>query len=450
MRFGLGFRGSSLVGGENAVESFRAFFSGETRLIVAFRHPYGDEPQVLAWAILGLIRREALRLGLRLPKKPRALFIHGYEVPRWGGALVRWILPRMGALPVRHERTDKAGMDSIRKALCEGEYPIALAPEGQTSYASERLPRIENGTVRLGFWCADELAKCGRSERVEILPVSVHHRYFPESRASLAALVGKLEIRVGLDRTGDFDPETLSRIRDRVLDLAEAFYRGEGVALPLAAAGASPGNATSVGSAPADLSARPAPGAGASDRIAALVQAGLSVSERILGLRKGAGDAIERMYRVRGACWKAIYREDWTGKEAPSPLARALADRKAGEAWYAMRHMELCDLAWYLVDAADPPPSGAPFHLVVEYAQNLHDLAARLSGGAISDRLAVRPRRAVLVFGKPMELASKLADFRADHRAATQSATAELASVYLECIRKVRDDFDSHDTENRD
>ncbi len=323
-------------------------------------------------------------------------------------------------------------------------------PRGRLPTRANACPRIENGAARLGFWCAEELARSGRRERVEILPVSVHHRYFPESRRSLAALVRKLEIRVGLDPTGASDPATLARVRDRILDLAEAFYRGECVALPLAAAGAAAastatGNAASLGSAPTDLSALPAPG----ERVEALVQAGLSVSERILGLRKGSGDAIERMYRVRGACWKAIFREDWSEGAPSSPLARALADRKTGEAWYAMRHMELCDLAWYLVDAAEPPPTGAPFHLVVEYAQNLYDLASRLSGGAISDRLAVRPRKAVLVFGKPIELASKLAGFRADHRAATQNATAELASAYLECIRKVRDDFDSHDTENR-
>ena len=62
----------------------------------------------------------------------------------------------------------------------------------------------------------------------------------------------------------------------------------------------------------------------------------------------------------------------------------------------------------------------------------------------------MRPRRAVLVFGNPIELASKLAEFHEDHRAAMENTTAELASAYLECIREIRDDIDSHDTENRD
>jgi hypothetical protein len=48
-------------------------------------------------------------------------------------------------------------MARITEAMINGRYPLALAPEGQVSYASERLPRLEQGTVRLGLAAADEL-----------------------------------------------------------------------------------------------------------------------------------------------------------------------------------------------------------------------------------------------------------------------------------------------------
>ena len=129
LRLALGFERVELRGGDELARAFAGALSGERRLILAFRHPYGDEPQLLSWAFLRGVEREASRAGVRLPARPHAVFVHGYEVPRWGGALIRWLLPRVGAMPVHHSKMDSAGMARIRAAIEDGPYPLALSPE---------------------------------------------------------------------------------------------------------------------------------------------------------------------------------------------------------------------------------------------------------------------------------------------------------------------------------
>ncbi len=48
---------------ERLLDALAAFEAGSRRLILAFRHPYGDEPQVLARAFLKYLPREARRSG---------------------------------------------------------------------------------------------------------------------------------------------------------------------------------------------------------------------------------------------------------------------------------------------------------------------------------------------------------------------------------------------------
>jgi hypothetical protein len=103
--------------------------------------------------------------------------------------------------------------------------------------------------------------------------------------------------------------------------------------------------------------------------------------------------------------------------------------------------MELADFAWYFRPGPPPSPtdgpeSGPPPHELVEYAQNLWDFANRLAGGAISGRVDVRPKRAVVAFAGPMDLSARLGDYRADRKAATAYALGELMQAYRSCIKE--------------
>ena len=402
LRLALGYRRIDVDRAGLLVDAFRDFQEGRTRLILAFRHPYGDEAQLMAWLFSRGVMAEARRLGAPLPDRAHAVFIHGYEVPRWSGPAVRWLLPRMGALPVHHSKVDRPGLERINAAIMDGRWPLALAPEGQVSYASRDVPRLEDGTVRLGFGAAAALRKAGRPERVVVVPISVFRHCDDAVLPSLGRLVRRLEGALGVDgagRTGAGLKARLDAAAERLVALAEGLY----------------------GLKPSET------GPGLDARLAAVTLAAVEAAERILDLGSYRTGVIERVYRVRQAGWDRIYPD--TDPGSLHPAGRALADRRAGEAWYAMRHMELADLAFYLSpDRLDP---AAPLDSVVEYAQNLWDLANRLMGGVISGRVNVRPIRARIAIGPALDLSGRMAAYEADPRTAVRQAGTDLKDLFL-------------------
>jgi len=407
LRLVLGFERVDIHHADILVHEVLASMNGGMRLIVAFRHPFGDEAQLISWTMTKGLEREARRLGVKLPYRPHAVFVHGYEVPRWGGALVRFLLPRMGAMPVHHSKLDSVGLARIRDAIEDGPYPLAIAPEGQVSYTSGGLPRLEQGTVRLGFQVAEKLAEARRPEHVVILPLSVHNRYGPKAARSLMRLVSRIESFSGTGSAkGDGLSDRLAACLESLLESTEKQY---GFLVDLAKS--------------------------VYDRVENIIDASLKAAERILDIPQGPGDAIDRLYRIRQVGWDRIYRLPGEDPRRMSPLGRAMADRHAGEAWYALRHMELADFAWYF--RSPPPPDTAPLHELVEYAQNLWDFANRLAGGAISGRVNVRPKRAVLVAAPVIDLTGKLSEMRIGRKQAYASATENLAAAYRACIEEM-------------
>jgi hypothetical protein len=403
---------------ERLVEAWRDHLEGRARLILAFRHAYGEEPQLLAHAFSSLLPRLARRSGAPLPGPARARFVHGYEVPLWSGPFVRWLLPRSGALPVYHVKYDKKSMDRIRQALREGPHPLALAPEGQISYRAETLPRLERGTMRLGFWCAEELLARGRSERVLVLPISIHYRFDEKGTAALEALVARVESALRLPRsapTRGLGPEErkaalLSRLEAvdaALVSAAESYYGIEATE-----------------------------GSSRDERLAILLGTALGRAEAAFGLQP-SGDEIDRVYRIRLEGWNRIYPE--SGLSPPGSLARRLEDRKAGEAWYVMRHMELVDLCHYLDSAyarGGEEDGGLSFDRLVETAYSAADMASRLAGGDISGRPSVLDRGAVISIARPLDLTARLGDYSTDKRLALDTATSDLETQYLESIKE--------------
>ena len=423
-KFALRLKSMDFIGGEHFVEAARDFYEGRARLLIAFRHPYGDEPQFLMYAMHRALPREAKRLGRPLAHKAHCLFLHGYEVPLWSGPLVRWILPRSGSMPVYHARLDGAGLRRIRTTMSDGAHPLAIAPEGQSSYRSETLPRVERGALQFGFWCAEELEAKGRVEKVHVLPVSVHLKYREEDIGALETLGADLETKLGLapGRSGQEDGiDAASRRRSlglrlraidlAIIDLAESFYALR----------------------PGSMDTR-------DTRWQAILETALRRAEAMLGLPSD-GEQIARVYRIRHEGWNRIFPELDLG--SLPPLERELADRRAGEAWYAMRHMETVDLGFYLdadylesqLAAGASPTIGR----LAETAYNLADLCTRLTGGDISDRPNILDRHLVLVAEPPLEMRSRLENYRADRRSALEKAEADLVDAYHHAIKEYLD-----------
>ncbi len=408
----LGFDSLEILHPERLVRAYSDFFGRKSRLIVAFRHPYGDEPQLMAYLINKQLPREAARLGVRFPKNPHAHFVHGYEVPLWAGAFERWVLTRTGAVPVYHTKFDTPSVNRIRLIVKDGEYPLALAPEGQTSYTSEGLPRIEQGTVRIAQWCVEDLAKEKRTEPVVIVPVSIHHRWSPAAGKKLDRLIALTERECGIrGRTGSGRFERLSAIADRLLSLMERHFARYGKWSP-----------------PGDGASRPV-------RLSAVIEAALRTAEGILGVAPD-GDAVRRVYKVRQKLWDAIYRADIPDLGALPPLERRLVDYLAAEAWLAARHMETADLSSYL--DFDRLKRDDPLELYMEAAQNYYDLIWRLSGSNIGSRKNIGGKKAIVIIGEPVVIGRGAPPRKTRGKALADALTEELKRAYLDCIEEIK------------
>jgi 1-acyl-sn-glycerol-3-phosphate acyltransferase len=367
--------------GDILIPAMERALSRKTRCIVAFRHQNGWEPQALMWFTLYRLARLAGKRGFRFSLPPRLLFIHGYELFRWGGALARFMLPRFGAMPIHHTKLDSEGLNRIYRSLREGPYPLAIAPEGQVSYTLAEEPRIEAGTVRIALTVAEQLlAGTGDCPAVEILPLSLYPEYGGKALAGAESLLRRVEGFCGLEAPGS-GPASLNgrflRCRDHILALNEKRY---------------------------GLDRKHAAGEGGDfgGRLDAVIEAALQSAAAMLGAGNLPGDTINRLYTIRQICWDRIFPEHADPAALPR-LERAFLDLRAGEAWYAARHIELADFSFYF----HKPPGGSPASQV-EYAQNLYDFANRSMGGIYGTRRRVAPESVRICAAPPVNLTEML------------------------------------------
>jgi 1-acyl-sn-glycerol-3-phosphate acyltransferase len=401
-----------LRGEKHLFSAFKRALSGNSRCILAFRHPNGGEPQLLGWFIIFKLRHLAARAGVSFDLKPHVYFVYGYEVVRWGGIVARLVMPRLGAMPVHHSKLDSQGLARIYDAIIQGPYPLAIAPEGQVSYTTEEIPRLEQGPIRIGFHAASRLVKAGTECPVEVLPVSLHYRYGQWGKMTLEMLVKKIERYTGLKKRNGKSPrsftERIQGCRDHVLEVNERRY------------GIDPDRGCSF-----------------SDRVDRVITAALECAERILGVKNGDTDIFGRLYFLRQLCWDRIFLPDHKSLENMSRVERAAVDLRAGEAWHAGRHLELVDFAWYFRGAL--PAEEASMHIKIEYVQNLWDFANRTMGGAYSNRTNIFPRRVIIQVAPVLNLTERLPDYHRDKKSAILQAISDLKDAYLACIQEVNE-----------
>jgi 1-acyl-sn-glycerol-3-phosphate acyltransferase len=393
-----------LRNGRFLFDAYRRALDGKSRCILAFRHPNGGEAQILMWFILFKLRSLARKAGVSFSRRPHVSFVYGYEVARWGGSIARWVMPGLGAMPVHHAQIDTAGLARISRAIYEGPYPLAIAPEGQVSYTTESIPRLEQGTVRLGFQAADRFEKEGKTCPVEILPVSIHFRYGKMGAWSLHRVLRKIETHTGFSsKDGAGFVERLVRARDRILALNEKRY--------------------GIGQPEGDFARR----------IGTIMEAALGKAEQILGIHPREKDQVNRLYHIRHVCWDRMIIPGVTSLDHLTPLERSLKDLEAGEAWHASRHMELVDLIWYF--RGPVPEETGPLYRKIEYVQNLWDFANRTMGGAYSNRvLNVHPKRVLIQAGPAISLSARLKEYRENRKETVARTMEDMKTAFLACI----------------
>ena len=397
-----------LEGERELFDAFKRALAGESRCIIAFRHPNGGEPQILSWFFLYKLRALAAKKGVRFARRPHAVFVYTFEVVRWGGWPARFIMPRIGAMPIHHAKIDSLGMGRIYRAITEGPYPLALAPEGQVSYTTDGVPRIEPGAIRIGFQAAERLAAKEKLCPVEILPVSVYFRFGPIGRGNLELLLKKVEKYTGLANREQRKlgvVERIRRCRDYILEVNEERYRIKGD-----------------------------PSLSFEERLDKVIDAALETAERMLGM-KNDGALSARMYRVRQCCWDRIFLPDFDSFKGMSRVKRSTLDIQAGEAWHIGRHQEIVDFCWYF--RVPLPTEETALHSKIEYIQNLWDFANRTMGGAYPERKSVFARKVIIHASPVISLSDRLPAYRKDKKATVAATLTDLERAYLDSITKI-------------
>jgi hypothetical protein len=389
-------------------EAFKRALSGKSRCILAFRHPNGGEPQLMTWFFLFRLRYLAGKKKVKFPRWPHAVFVYGYEVVRWGGWVARFIMPGVGAMPIHHAKMDSQGMARIYKAIIDGPYPVALAPEGQVSYTTDSVPRLEPGTIRIGFHAAERLAAKKTECPVEILPVSIYFHFGSWGVLTLEPLLKKIEKACGLYNRGRKKipySQRVKQCRNYILELNETRYKIQKDDL---------------------LSFE--------QRLEKVINSALETAERMMGF-KSEGDFFTRKNQISQLCWDRIYLPGEDCLDNKTQVQRSTLDLQAGEAWYISRHIELAEFGWYFRGAF--PSDDAALHNKIEYAQNLWDFTSRTMGGAFKDRAIIFPRKVIVHASPAINLSERLEAYREDRKTAIKDALADLEKAYNSCPKNI-------------
>jgi hypothetical protein len=416
---------------EVLVDLYRQFQLGETRFLIAFRHPDPDDPFCMAYLLGHIVPQVARRQGILLNAPVHSYFIYDRGIPLWAGAFVGWLFPRLGGTSIHRGKVDRLGLRAARHLFANGRFPIAAAPEGATNGHSEIVSPLEPGVIQLGFWCMEDLVKAGRSEQVVIVPVGIQYHFVEVSWKRLEAVLEELEKDVGLPLDQAIDAsvswpnkqevllassqvdalyQRLLRLGEHLLGIMEKFYthfyhqslaKRAGVS-----AGLSQPEKTFAGSVE-ELAIR----------LQTLLDVALQVPEHYFGL-PSKGSLIDRCRRLEQAGWDQIYREDIA---TLSPLERALADWTAEEASLQLWHMRLVErftavTGRYILEK----PTADRF---AEIILILGKVMAWLKGTDSFHSPDLGKRWVQMTIGEPISISKHWEMYQADRRSAKQAVT---------------------------
>ncbi len=415
---------------DRLVEVYKQSQMGRLRLILAFRHPSGDDPFCLAYLLTRILPAAARAHHISLQSPVFAHFLYDRQIILWAGEFVSWLYPKLGGIPIHRGKTDRLALKTARDLLVNGSMPLALAPEGRTNGHSELIDPIESGAAQLGFWAMEDLVKVGRLEEdVAILPIGIQYYYVDEPWGKLEQLLDRIERECGLEvdrhnslvAIGQNDQRAMRKlIYDRFYKLSQyLLYQMENfyaqfyhydipVRLPLE-----------------EIISR----TDIAQRFQQLLDFVLAVSESYFNL-KPKGTKADRCRRIEQAGWNWIYREELQSPSRLSPISRKLADRIATEADLRIWHMRIVEsfIAVTGTYVKDKPT----IDRFAEITLLLWDLVARINGTAPSNRPILGKRRVKMTIGNPIPISDYWDRYKSGRREAKQAVvdlTQELQTL---------------------
>ena len=402
---------------ETLARLYQDFEAGKTRFLFAFRHPSTTDPYVLSQLLWRELPQKAEELGLELGET-HSHFIYDRGIPLWAGQYLGWVFSHLGGVPIQRGKLDLLALKTARQLFCEGRFPLAAAPEGGTNGHNEIVSPLEPGIAQLSFWCAEDIAQKGTGEAVVFLPVGIQYRYVKEPWEPLTELIGQLEKDTGLGKPQELDLYgRLYRLAEHLLSLMEGYYRDF---YSVDFANVSPSvveSAAESANCNEQLAAR----------LAALMDEALKVAEQYFGLRP-KGTMIDRCRKLEQAGWSRIFRED---TESLSEVELGLANRVAEEANLRMWHMRLVE-GFVAVTGCyvKEHPSADRF---AETTLLLRNMVAKIKG-ELADYPSLGKQRAIATVGKPIEVDTRLADYKSKRRAAIATLTSDLQTSLEDMI----------------
>lgn len=423
------------TGVDTLARLFQQFQAGETRFLLAFRHPSPADPYCLAHLLWYQVPEAAQALGLSLQAPIHAHFLYDRGIPLWAGKGVGWLCSKLGGTPIQRGKVDRQGLRSARSLFVDGQFPLAASPEGGNNGHTEVISPLEPGIAQLGFWCVEDLQKANRQEQVLILPVGIRYRYLTPPWAALEQLLTAVEEDCGMTTPpiapaaasqpdiapDELAPETfqqlyarLYRLGEHLLDRMEGYYQTFFDIDLESSANSSAGDQT-----------RPM-----AVRLEALLNAALQVAEDYFQLVP-KGSVIDRCRRIEQAGWERIFRQEIRNINALSPVDRGLADRIAEEANLRMWHMRLVENFVAVTGKyVQTKPTAERF---AETLLLLRDTTLLIQGRSPFPRPKLGDQQALLQVGEPISVSQRGSDYRTNRRRAVDQLTQDLRAA-LEAV----------------
>lgn len=398
---------------EVLVDLYRQFQEGKVRFLLAFRHPKTDDPLCLGYLLSQLVPKVARSQGTALQYPIHAHFLYDRGIPLWAGSHVGWIASRLGGTPIQRGKADWTGLRSARELFANGKFPMAAAPEGATNGLSEIISPLEPGIAQLGFWCAEDLHKAGRTEQVLIVPVGIKYSYVDAPWEAIANLLNELEAASGLpvnpgeqanvSSVESLYPRLLT-LAEHLLSLMEKFYtRFYHQKLPDAQIVT--GEITDRNEALAH-------------RLKALLNVALLISEQYFDL-PSKGNLNDRCRRVEQAGWNYIFREDFKDVKTLSDIERALGDRVAEEANARMWHMRLVES--FVAVSGNYIRENPTAERFAETTLILWQMIAKIKGNRTVQRPQLGKQQVKISIGEPISISERYPAYKGNRLSAKQA-----------------------------
>ncbi|BAY38366.1 phospholipid/glycerol acyltransferase [Nostoc sp. NIES-2111] len=402
---------------EVLVRLYQEFQEKKIRFLLAFRHPQTEDPFSLVYLLSQIVPRVARQQSIALESLIHAHFIYDRGIPLWAGDYVGWVASQLGGTPIQRGKADWTGLRSARDLFANGRFPMAAAPEGATNGLSEMISPLEPGIAQMGFWCAEDLQKAGRTEQVLILPVGIKYSYVDAPWNAIAQLLDELSIASGLsvDTTAKNQIPDLQSLYPRLLTLAEhllslmeQFYtRFYHLKLSEVAENA-------------DVDRNEA----LKLRLQALLNAALQIAEQHFNLQS-KGSLSDRCRRVEQAGWNYIFREDYKDTKGLSAVERALGDRVAEEANARMWHMRLVES--FVAVSGNYIREKPTVERLAETVLIVWQMLAKIQGSKSFKRPKLGKQKATITIGEPLSVTEMYPKYK-ENRLGARQAVADLTN----------------------